>query len=73
MCCLACDYVCVTCFAYYIVSPDSTGKGYGNPKFETIFEMGRRINNAKIGIVSTAYLADATPAAVCTHTSQRSQ
>ncbi|BGO97759.1 hypothetical protein RTG_01427 [Rhodotorula toruloides ATCC 204091] len=52
---------------------DSTGKPYANPKFETIFEMGRRIYNSKIGIVSTAYLADATPAAVVAHTSLRSQ
>ncbi|KAI5475696.1 alkaline phosphatase [Pseudohyphozyma bogoriensis] len=52
---------------------DSTGKPLNNPKFETIFEMARRIYNAKVGIVSTAYLADATPAAVVAHTSQRSQ
>lgn len=55
------------------MSQDSTGKPYANPKFETIFEMGRRIYNSKIGIVSTAYLADATPAAVVAHTSLRSQ
>ncbi|GAA5859147.1 hypothetical protein JCM1840_003774 [Sporobolomyces johnsonii] len=52
---------------------DSTGKPLNNPKFETIFEMGRRVYGAQIGIVSTAYLADATPAAVVAHTSQRSQ
>jgi alkaline phosphatase len=52
---------------------DSTGSAFGNAKFETVFEMARRIYNSKIGIVSTAYLADATPAAVVTHTSQRSQ
>lgn len=52
---------------------DSSGSGFGNAKFETIFEMARRIYNSKIGIVSTAFLADATPAAVATHTSQRSQ
>lgn len=33
--------------------------------------MGRRIYNSQIGIVSTAYLADATPAAVVAHTSLR--
>jgi len=37
---------------------DSTGKPYGAPKFETVFEMARRLYNAKIGIVSTAFLAD---------------
>ncbi|SGZ22116.1 BQ5605_C022g09432 [Microbotryum silenes-dioicae] len=52
---------------------DSTGKAFGDPKFESVFEMGRRIKNKQIGIVTTAYLADATPAAVCAHTSQRSQ
>ncbi|BGP38008.1 hypothetical protein JCM10449v2_001935 [Rhodotorula kratochvilovae] len=52
---------------------DSTGKPNGNPKFETIFEMARRLYNAKIGIVSTAFLADATPAAVVAHTSKRSE
>ncbi|GAA5900401.1 alkaline phosphatase [Sporobolomyces salmoneus] len=52
---------------------DSTGSPYDNTRFETIFEMGRRINGAQIGIVSTAYIADATPAAVCAHTSKRGE
>ncbi|WWC92424.1 uncharacterized protein L201_007381 [Kwoniella dendrophila CBS 6074] len=52
---------------------DSTGKAFGDPKVETIFEMFRRIEGGQVGIVSKAYIADATPAAVCTHTSQRSQ
>lgn len=52
---------------------DSTGKAYNVPKFETVFEMFRRITGGQVGIVSKAYIADATPAAVCTHTSQRSQ
>ncbi|WRT70827.1 uncharacterized protein IL334_007826 [Kwoniella shivajii] len=52
---------------------DSTGKGVGNAKVETIFEMFRRIEGGQVGVVSKAYIADATPAAVCTHTSQRSQ
>nr|XP_019050972.1 hypothetical protein I302_01415 [Kwoniella bestiolae CBS 10118]OCF29902.1 hypothetical protein I302_01415 [Kwoniella bestiolae CBS 10118] len=46
---------------------------FGDPKVETIFEMFRRIEGGQVGIVSKAYIADATPAAVCTHTSQRSQ
>lgn len=50
---------------------DSTGSAFGNAKFETVFEMARRIYNSKIGVVSTAYLADATPAATVAHTSQR--
>jgi len=30
--------------------------------------MFRRITGGQVGIVSKAYIADATPAAVCTHT-----
>nr|XP_031862632.1 uncharacterized protein CI109_002130 [Kwoniella shandongensis]KAA5529704.1 hypothetical protein CI109_002130 [Kwoniella shandongensis] len=52
---------------------DSTGKAFGDPKVETIFEMFRRQTGGQVGIVSKAYIADATPAAVVTHTSQRSQ
>jgi alkaline phosphatase len=52
---------------------DSSGKGFGNAKAETVFEMFRRITGGQVGIVSKAYIADATPAAVCAHTSQRSQ
>ncbi|CEQ39937.1 SPOSA6832_01510, partial [Sporobolomyces salmonicolor] len=53
---------------HLLMHSDSTGKALNNPKFETIFEMGRRVYGAQIGIVSTAYLADATPAAVVAHT-----
>ncbi|GAA5978887.1 hypothetical protein JCM11641_003603 [Rhodosporidiobolus odoratus] len=52
---------------------DSSKKYNSNPAVETVFEMGRRIYNSKIGIVTTAYLADATPAAVVTHTAKRSE
>jgi len=52
---------------------DSTGKGFDNAQVETVFEMFRRITGGQVGIVSKAYIADATPAAVCTHTSQRAQ
>ena len=52
---------------------DTTGRGFGNPAVETFFEQFRRTQAAQIGIVSKAYIADATPAAVCAHTSQRSQ
>ncbi|EJT51869.1 streptomycin-6-phosphate phosphatase [Trichosporon asahii var. asahii CBS 2479] len=52
---------------------DSTGDGTGleNAKVETVWEMFRRLTGGQVGIVSKAYIADATPAAVCTHTSQR--
>ena len=33
-------------------------------QFETIGELFRRVQNGRVGIVSTAYLADATPAAM---------
>ncbi|GAA6023709.1 hypothetical protein JCM10207_008758, partial [Rhodosporidiobolus poonsookiae] len=52
---------------------DSKKKADSSPKVETVFEMGRRIYNSKIGIVSTAYLADATPASVVAHTYKRSE
>jgi alkaline phosphatase len=52
---------------------DSTGSGFSNAKVETVFEMFRRIYGGQVGIVSKAYIADATPASVCTHTSQRGQ
>ncbi|KAK4053805.1 hypothetical protein OIV83_001461 [Microbotryomycetes sp. JL201] len=52
---------------------DSDRNAFSGPKFETIFEMGRRVHGSKIGIVTTATVSDATPAAVCAHTTQRSQ
>lgn len=51
----------------------STGNAFGSPKVETVFEMARRTLGMQIGVVSKGYIADASPAAVCTHTSQRSQ
>ena len=48
---------------------DSSTNPFTVPKFETIFEMFRRIYGGKVGIVSTAVVADATPAAVCVRTS----
>ncbi|KLT39305.1 alkaline phosphatase-like protein [Cutaneotrichosporon oleaginosum] len=52
---------------------DSTGKPYNNAKVETVFEMFRRTTGGQVGAVSSAFIADATPAAICAHTSQRSQ
>lgn len=52
---------------------DSTGSAFGNANVETVFEMFRRIYGGQVGIVSKAYIADATPASICTHTSQRGQ
>lgn len=38
---------------------------------ETIAELFRRRIGGALGIVSTAYIADATPAALCAHTRDR--
>ncbi|KAL7004980.1 hypothetical protein EMMF5_005466 [Cystobasidiomycetes sp. EMM_F5] len=43
---------------------DSSPDPFDDPKFETIAELMYRVNGGKVGIVSTAYLADATPAAL---------
>jgi alkaline phosphatase len=42
-----------------------------NPKVETIWEYLKRKYNYKTGIVSTAYITDATPAGEGSHTAQR--
>jgi len=34
------------------VYTDSTGDAFNNPRFESVFEQGRRIYGAQIGIVS---------------------
>jgi len=50
---------------------DSSADPFDDPKFEALGELMHRVNGGKVGIVSTAYLADATPAAVVTHTRLR--
>ncbi|OQE20659.1 hypothetical protein PENFLA_c016G07155 [Penicillium flavigenum] len=51
---------------------DSSEDTFDDPKFETIAEIYRRKNpNGGVGIVSTAFLADATPAGLGAHTSDR--
>ncbi|EGE02224.1 alkaline phosphatase [Trichophyton mentagrophytes] len=53
---------------------DSSESPFDDPKFETIAEIFRRVNpGAGVGIVSTAHLSDATPAALTAHTSDRGQ
>ncbi|KAJ5151091.1 uncharacterized protein N7482_010343 [Penicillium canariense] len=53
---------------------DSSEDPFDDPKFETIAEIFRRHHpHAGIGIVSTAFLADATPAALTSHTSDRGE
>ena len=55
------------------VYTDSSKNPADDPKFESIAEIFRRLYNGGIGIVSTAYIADATPAALTAHTANRGQ
>ncbi|KAK3719737.1 hypothetical protein LTR37_004274 [Vermiconidia calcicola] len=52
---------------------DSSEDAFDDPKIETIAELFWRITGGHVGIVSTAYLADATPAALTSHTSDRGE
>ena len=54
------------------VYPDNTKDTLDNPRVETIAEILRRTRGAGIGLVSTAFGTDATPAAFATHTRARS-
>ncbi|KAL6712652.1 hypothetical protein ACN47E_000529 [Coniothyrium glycines] len=60
----------VNCLNVYA---DSSKDPFDDPKVETIAEMFHRITGGHIGIVSTAYIADATPAALVSHTRNRGQ
>lgn len=55
------------------VYADSSKNPNDDPKFETIAEIFRRVIGGAVGIVSTAFIADATPAAMTAHTRLRSQ
>lgn len=50
---------------------DSSPSPFDDPKVETISELFQRIWGGHVGIVTTAYLADATPAAINAHTRDR--
>ncbi|KAJ5147402.1 hypothetical protein N7526_000754 [Penicillium atrosanguineum] len=53
---------------------DSSKDPFDDPKFEIITEIFRRhFPHSGVGIVTTAFLADATPAALTAHTSKRSE
>ncbi len=54
---------------YEANDPDPTG----HPRVETIDELLKRTRNMSIGVVSTAEIQDATPAAVWAHTRRRSE
>ncbi|KAF8149998.1 alkaline-phosphatase-like protein [Crassisporium funariophilum] len=55
------------------VYADSSKNSFDDPKVETIAELFRRRIGGALGIVSTAYIADATPAGLCAHTRDRGQ
>jgi len=50
---------------------DSSPDPFDDPKFESIAELFQRVTGGHIGIVTTAYLADATPSAFTAHTPNR--
>lgn len=53
------------------VYPDNTADTLDNPRIETITEMLRRTTGKGIGLVSSAFGTDATPAAFAAHTRRR--
>jgi len=55
------------------VYADSSKTPNDDPKVETIAEIFQRIRKGGIGIVSTAFIADATPAALTAHTRLRAR
>ncbi|ERF72441.1 hypothetical protein EPUS_06070 [Endocarpon pusillum Z07020] len=55
------------------VYADSSRSPADDPKVESIAEIFRRVYNGGVGIVSTAFIADATPAALTAHTRDRSR
>ncbi|WP_293913532.1 alkaline phosphatase [Deinococcus sp.] len=55
------------------VYPDNTVNPLDNPRVETIAEILKRTRGAGIGLVSTAFGTDATPAAFAAHTRARGE
>ena len=53
------------------VYADSSPDPFDDPKIESIAELFQRLHQGGIGIVSTAFIADATPAALTAHTRNR--
>ncbi|KAL0577138.1 hypothetical protein V5O48_004852 [Marasmius crinis-equi] len=53
---------------------DSSPNSFDDPKIESIAELfRRRRSDGAVGMISTAFIADATPAALCAHTRDRNQ
>ncbi|TCL76943.1 alkaline phosphatase [Hydrogenispora ethanolica] len=55
------------------IYPNSTGDPLDDPKVENIIELAKRSRGMATGIVSTANITDATPAAMVAHTRRRSE
>ena len=55
------------------VYADSSKNPFDDPKVESIAEIFQRLTGGGVGIVSTAFIADATPAALTAHTRDRGQ
>jgi alkaline phosphatase len=53
------------------VWPDDTADTLDNPRYETIAEYLKRTTGKSVGLISTAYVADATPAGFLAHTYKR--
>ena len=53
------------------VYPDNTASSLDDPRQEQITEILKRTRGMSIGLVTTSYLADATPAAWASHTRRR--
>lgn len=60
----------VNCLGVYA---DSSKNPFDDPKVESIAEMFQRLTGGGVGIVSTAFIADATPGALTAHTRDRGQ
>lgn len=52
---------------------DSTKDPFDDPKVENIVELAKRTRNMATGLVTTANITDATPAAMVAHTRKRSE
>jgi alkaline phosphatase len=52
---------------------DSSESPFDDPKFETMQEIFHRLYQGGVGIVTTAFLADATPGAATAHTRKRGE
>ncbi|PSN69923.1 alkaline phosphatase-like protein [Corynespora cassiicola Philippines] len=60
----------VNCLGVYA---DSSEDPFDDPKVETIAEIFKRLTGGHVGIVSTAFIADATPAGLTSHTRLRGE